>query len=110
MSAGEETPISTSPAKTKKQAGRPAVSAAESHLRKIGRLQDELKQAQATFEEFEKQRASLVGAAAMSFSRRNAEFARQLAAALRAEIKSKSDRAIVADLLSEAATSSQAPR
>jgi phosphoenolpyruvate carboxylase len=110
MSAGEETPISPSPAKTKKQAGRPAISAAENYRRKIERLQDELKQAQATFEEFEKQRASLVGAAAMRFSRRNAEFARQLAAALRAEIKAKSDRAVVADLLSDATTGSQAPR
>ena len=47
----------------------------------------------------EEKRAGIVGAAALRHVRRNVEFARQLAAALRAEVKAKADRAAIGDLL-----------
>jgi hypothetical protein len=92
-----------SPAETseKKPRGRPRQPAAETQKQRIERLQAELREAQAAMKLTEEKRAGIVGAAAIRHARHNAQFARQLAAALRAEIKSKVERAAVGDLLAE---------
>ena len=51
----------------------------------------------------EERRAAIVGTAALRHARRHTEFARQLAAMLRTEVKAKTDRATIADLLDDAA-------
>jgi hypothetical protein len=78
--------------------GRPRRNATETQQQKIERLQDELRQAQTAWKISEERRAAIVGAAALRHVRHNTEFARHLAAMLRAEIKSKADRTTVADL------------
>ena len=50
----------------------------------------------------EEKRATIIGHAALRYARRDAEFARALAAMLRAEVRAKPDRAAIADLLDEA--------
>ena len=85
----------------RKGPGRPRQPAADSHKQKIERLQAELKEAQEALRVSEEKRASIVGHASLRHARHNTEFARQLAAALRAEIRSKADRATVADLLND---------
>jgi hypothetical protein len=69
-------------------------------------LQAELREAQTAMKLAEEKRAAVVGHACLRHARRNTEFARQLAAALRAEIKAKADRAVIADLLQEDAAQS----
>jgi hypothetical protein len=81
--------------------GRPRRNATESHQQKIERLQDELRRTQEALKIFEERRASIVGAAALRHVRRNTEFARHLAAMLRAEIKVKVDRAAIRDLIND---------
>lgn len=84
--------------------GRPRQSATESQHQKISRLQDELRQAQAALKVSEERRASIIGAAVLRHVRHDDDFARQLAAVLRAEVKAKADRAAIRDLLGEEAT------
>jgi peptidoglycan hydrolase CwlO-like protein len=107
--ASENEPLPSPPAsETKKPRGRPRQSASETQRQRIERLQGELKQAQTALRETEEKRASIVGHAALRHASHNTEFARLLASALHAEIKSKADRAVVADLLAD--TQSPAPR
>jgi hypothetical protein len=82
-----------------KPRGRPRQSGPESQKQRVERLQAELREAQAAMKLSEEKRAGIVGAAALRHARRNVEFSRQLAAMLRAEIKSKADRAVIGDLL-----------
>ena len=81
--------------------GRPRQNAAESQHERIKRLQDELRQAQAALKISEERRASIVGAAVLRHVRHDEDFARRLAAMLRAEVKAKADRAAIRDLLNE---------
>jgi hypothetical protein len=81
--------------------GRPRQNAAESQHQKIKRLQDELRQAQAALKISEERRASIVGAVVLRHVRHDEDFARRLAAMLRAEVKAKADRAAIRDLLVE---------
>jgi hypothetical protein len=86
----------------KRTRGRPpAQSAAETHQQRIARLQSELRQAQEALKTSEDRRASIVGHACLRHIRHNTEFARQLAAALRAEIKAKAEQNVVRDLLAD---------
>lgn len=86
----------------KRPRGRPpAQSATETHHQRIARLQDELRQAQEALKMSEERRAAVIGHACLRHARHNAEFARHLAAALRAEVKAKADRAAVADLMND---------
>jgi len=100
MDTNGETLPSPAPDAGKKRRGRPQAGP-ESHKQRIERLQDELRQAQAAQKMAEEKRAAMVGAAALRHARRNVEFARQLAAVLRAEVKAKADRAAIGDLLQE---------
>jgi hypothetical protein len=103
---GETLPSPAPPADDKKRRGRPQAGP-ESHKQRVERLQAELKEAQAAMKQADEKRAAIVGHAAIRYARRNSEFARQLAAMLRAEIKAKADRATIADLLpDDAATPS----
>jgi hypothetical protein len=86
---------------TGKTRGRPRQSATESQHQRIKRLQDELRQAQATLKVSEERRASIVGAAVLRHVRHDADFARRLAAVLHAEVKAKADRVAIRDLLAE---------
>lgn len=99
MDTGEEPLPSPTVSKGKKGPGRPRQAATETHKQRVERLQAELKEAQAALKLTEEKQAAIVGAAALRHARRNVEFARQLAAMLRAEVKAKAERAIVADLL-----------
>jgi len=99
METGDEPLPSPTPSERKKGPGRPRQAATETHKQRVERLQAELKDAQAALKLTEEKQAAIVGAAALRHARRNVEFSRQLAAMLRAEIKAKADRAIVADLL-----------
>ena len=101
MNTTDETPPSPAPADEKRSRGRPRQSVAETHQQRVERLQAELKEAQAALKLSEEKRAVIAGHASLRHARRNVEFARQLAAALRAEVKSKADRATVEDLLQE---------
>ena len=94
---------SSAPADTTKRRGRPPATGPESHRQRIERLQVELKEAQEALRATEEKRASIAGHAVLRHARHNTEFARQLAAALRAEIKSKADRATLADLMADTA-------
>jgi hypothetical protein len=96
--SGENLP-SPAPAASEKRRGRPPSSGPETHKQRVERLQAELKEAQAAMKQADEKRAAIVGAAALRHARSNVEFSRQLAAALRAEIKSKSEQATVADLM-----------
>ena len=98
METGEPLP-SPAASDAKKRPGRPRQTATETHKQRVERLQAELKEAQAALKLTEEKQAAIVGAAALRHARRNVEFSRQLAAMLRAEVKAKADRAIVADLL-----------
>lgn len=98
MSDSGETLPSPAPAASEKRRGRPQAGP-ESQKQRVERLQAELREAQAALKQNEEKRAGIVGTAALRHARHNAEFARQLAAALRAEIKAKADRAAVGDLL-----------
>src|SRR5271168_4588818 len=101
MDTNGETLPSPPPAEGQRTRGRPRQSVAETHQQRVERLQAELKEAQAALKVSEEKRAGIVGHASLRHARHNTEFARHLAAALRAEVKSKADRAIVADLLQE---------
>ncbi|MBV8520876.1 MAG: hypothetical protein JOY71_01875 [Acetobacteraceae bacterium] len=72
---------------------------AESVRQRIQRLQAELRKAQEELEAEHQKRAALVGAAALRHAERNDEFRRRLSDALRAEIKDKSERSAIEDLL-----------
>ena len=101
VNAETETPLPSGIPEPIKQRGRPAKSATETHKQKIERLQAELKDAQDALRASEEKRALIVGHAVLRRARSNTEFARQLAAALRAEIKSKADRVAIKDLLAD---------
>jgi hypothetical protein len=94
-------PSSPAASNEKKGPGRPRQIAAETQKQRVERLQDELRQAQAALKMSEEKKANIVGTAALRHARHHTEFARRLSVMLRAEIKAKSDRAIVADLLIE---------
>jgi peptidoglycan hydrolase CwlO-like protein len=96
--SGEPLP-SPAASEGKKRPGRPRQTATETQKQKVERIQEELRQAQAALRVSEERRAAIVGAAALRHARHHAEFARKLAAMLRAEVKAKADRATVADLL-----------
>ena len=98
MSDGGEKSPSPPPTASEKRRGRP-LAGPENARQRVERLQAELREAQAAMKQAEEKRASLVGHACLRHARHNAEFARHLAAALRSEIKAKSDRAAVADLV-----------
>ncbi len=85
----------------KRKAGRPRASGTETQQQRIERLQAELRAAQDALKLAEERRASIVGAAAVRHARKNPEFRRALAAALRVEVKSKADLAAIGDLLIE---------
>src|SRR5271156_2898177 len=89
------------PAAAKRGPGRPRRPATETQQQRVERLQTELQHAQEALKLAEEKRAGIVGAAAIHHSRSHAQFRRQLAAMLRAEVKSKADLAAVADLLVE---------
>ena len=72
-------------------------------------LQDELRQAQEALKASEERRAFIVGHAALRHIRRNVEFARQLAAALRIEVKAKADQNAIRDLLGDNNPATWAP-
>ncbi len=95
---GENSPSPAPPAAAEKRRGRPQ-SRPETHRQRVERLQAELREAQTAMKQAEEKRAVIVGHACLRHARHNTEFARQLAAALRAEVKAKADRSIVADLL-----------
>jgi len=90
---------SPSPAAAEKRRGRPPAAVAETHKGRVARLQAELREAQAALKASEERRAVIVGHACLRHARHNAEFSRQLAAALRAEVKAKAERAALGDLL-----------
>ena len=106
MNTGDETAPALTPPGAKNTRGRPRQGNTESQQQKIERIRQELRQAEAALKISEEKRAAIVGAAALRHARRHAEFARQLAAMLRAEIKAKTDRAIVADLMGDDASAS----
>jgi hypothetical protein len=81
--------------------GRPAKGIAETHQQKIERLQAELKSAQEALRVSEEKRASIVGHAALRYARHNTEFARQLASAMRVEVKINADRMMIGDVFME---------
>jgi hypothetical protein len=83
---------------TKKGPGRPR-SAPETPQQRIERLQAELRQAQEAQKQQDERQATIVGAAVVRHARANVDFRRQLAAALRAEVKA--DIAAIANLLIE---------
>jgi len=91
----------TSPAlpEGKKPRGRPRLADVETPKQRVDRLQAELREAQAALRLMEEKRAALVGVAVVRHARHNTEFARHLAVALRAEVKSQADQAAIADLL-----------
>lgn len=94
MSKGGES--SPSPAPTVRR-GRPQAGP-ETHKQRVERLQAGLREAQAAMKQAEEKRTAIVGHACLRHIRHNAEFARQLAAALRAEVKAKADRAAIGGL------------
>ena len=98
MDANGETLPSPAPDGTTKRRGRP-LAGPETARQRVERLQAELRDAQAAMKLAEEKRASIVGHACLRHARHNAEFAHHLAAALRSEIRSKTDRAAIADLL-----------
>ena len=97
----ESAPAPPSPSHETRTRGRPR-KGPENQQQRIERLQAELKEAQAAMKLAEDQRATIIGHACLRHARRNTEFSRQLAAALRAEVRSKSERAMIGDLLNEA--------
>lgn len=102
MSATTETDVSPPAMDTSKRSpGRPRSTAAETAQQRIERLQGELHQAHQRLKLAEEKRASIVGAVVVRHARANEDFRRQLAAVLRAELKSKADLGTVADLLIE---------
>jgi len=99
MSDGGENSPSPPPPAPEKRRGRPPQAGPESHRQRVERLQAELRDAQAALKQAEEKRAMIVGHACLRHARHNIEFARHLAAALRAEVKAKADQGTVADLL-----------
>jgi hypothetical protein len=91
---------SPAPTSVKKGPGRPR-SATETPHQRIERLQAELRQAQEAQKREDERQATIVGAAVVRHARANVDFRRQLAAALRAEVKAKADIAAIANLLIE---------
>jgi hypothetical protein len=85
---------------TKKRPGRPR-STPETPQQRIERLQAELRQAQEAQKLEDEKQATIIGAAVVRHARTNADFRRQLAAVLRAEVKAKADIAAIANLLIE---------
>ena len=98
MSDSAKNAPSPAPADTQRRRGRPQTGP-ESHKQRVERLQAELREAQAALKLADEKRAVIVGHASLRHARHNIEFARQLAAALRAEVKAKAERAVIADLL-----------
>lgn len=101
MSDSGETLPSPAPAAEKRGRGRPRQSTPETLQQRLDRAQTELKEAQAAMKLAEDRRASIAGHAAIRHARHHTEFARQFAAALRAEVRAKADQAAVADLMRE---------
>ena len=109
MPSDLETPLPPTATPEKKPRGRPAQSVTETHHQRITRLQDELRQAQEALKASEERRASIVGHAALRHIPHNVEFARQLAAALRIEVKVKADQNAIRDLLGDNNPATSAP-
>lgn len=99
MSDGGENLPSPAPAASERRRGRPPTAGPETARQRVERLQAELKEAQAALKASEEKRAAIVGHACLRHAQHNDEFARQLADALRAEVKPKADRATIADLM-----------
>ena len=99
MNSESEHLPSPPPSSTPRPRGRPRQTQQENPQQRIERLTREMQQAQDELRISEEKRAGIVGAAAIRHARHNAEFARQLAAMLRAEVKAKADRAAVGDLM-----------
>ena len=87
----------------KNRPGRPRKNP-ETPEQRIERLQAELQQAQHALKVAEETRAAIVGGAAIRHARMHQEFRRHLGAALRAEVKSKTDLAVIADLVGDGST------
>jgi hypothetical protein len=98
MTTDAEIAAPSPPPGTKKGPGRPR-SAPENPQQRIERLQAELRQAQEAQKQQDERQATIVGAAVVRHARANVDFRRQLAAALRAEVKA--DIAAIANLLIE---------
>ena len=101
MSSDSDTLPSPAPSAGKNPRGRPRQSMTENQQQRIKRLHDELRQAQAALKISEERRAAIVGAAVLRHVRHDEDFARRLAAMLRAEVKAKAERAAVRDLLAD---------
>jgi hypothetical protein len=86
-----------------KRRGRPPrqTVAAETPLQRVERIRRELQQAEAEWKASEEERANIIGKGAMRHLKRNAQFARQLADALRAEVTARTEREKIADLIGE---------
>ena len=98
MASEDKSAAALPPDAAKRRPGRPR-KAPETPEQRIARLQAELQDAQSALKAAEENRAAIVGTAAIRHARAHAEFRRHLAAALRAEVKSKADLAAIADLL-----------
>jgi hypothetical protein len=79
--------------------GRPKAAAPETPQQRIDRLKAELQQAEEAKKLIEQQRDSIVGKIVVAHAAANADYRRQLATLLRAEVKGKADIAIIAELL-----------
>ncbi len=91
---------SPAPALMQRRRGRPQAGP-EMLRQRVEQLQAELNQAQSAMKQAEEKRAAIVGHACLRHARQNAEFSRQLAAALRAEVRVKGDRAAIVDLIED---------
>ncbi|HEY5328269.1 MAG TPA: hypothetical protein VIJ79_00150 [Acidobacteriaceae bacterium] len=83
----------------KKSRGRPKSPTPETPQQRIDRLKAELQQAEEAKKIAEQQRDSIVGKVVVAHALANPDYRRQLAALLRAEIKSKADLTAIAELL-----------
>jgi hypothetical protein len=100
MATDAEIAAPSPPPGAKKGPGRPR-STPETPQQRIERLQAELQHAQEAVKLADERQATIVGAAVVRYARANVDFRRQLAAALRAEVKAKADIAAIANLLIE---------
>ena len=95
-----ENPDAPSSPPAPKRRGRPPKQAmAETPQQRIERLQAELQQAHEAKKIVEQQREAIVGKVVVAHALAHTEFRHQLAAILRNNIKSKTDLAAIADLL-----------
>lgn len=94
-----EKPDAPSSHAPKKSRGRPKSPTPETPQQRIERLQAELQQAHEAKKIAEQQRDSIVGKVVVAHALANADYRRQLASLLRAEIKSKADLTLLAEVL-----------